>query len=1346
MHFLRDLLRKPISRKALLCFALAFSLIDVRFACAQIVLDSYTGPITDNELASFKNFMLNRLIPPHPWGFNDTDHNYISDGPAGRDVEAMGLMYEATGNVDILNRMVDFVDAFVYMRNDLPGGTQTVMWTGDVDPVWPGNGPAHPPSNYAGGENGDTIAHIEYCALLILKTPSLWELPIPDGDPHGFGVTYLDRAKFYIARTDEANDQYSYKYFVTRDNLIRNPPNWPQGFHTMEAINIQMMLDGGFERDAEIHELLADNPDRVAKYDAVVQTSVRECLDGMEHAYTADGQTVYKWGYYPWSTNLNESVGHGNYDVLGIWRAWMRGSVYGITTDEVTPIAEAMVHVISQGNNQFTGNVDGSGSIMNRMDGEWVPAADWDPLVYDLIAQADVANGRYATTPGIAAPILWMKQRLSAPPIADFSLSVTSTAPSVTPGSIAGFTVTLKPSGNFADAVSLSVSGLPNGAIATFNPASISGGSGSATLTIATTSPTPANSYALTVTGTPANGSFSRTAQATLVIDPPPSQWILHGRHDKLLTGHSSRQRLLLDAGWRFQLHDPEDAGPDVTSYPEISNLAKLKAADVDAETQLEQTRPDVVATHVGESVSFVQSDFDDSSWRAVDLPHDWAVELPFSQTDDKGHGYKALKGNSIGWYRRSFHLPAHDSGKVLLLEFDGVYRNALVWLNGHILGRNVSGYSSFFFDITQYANFGGSNVLVVRVDATRLEGWFYEGAGIYRHVWLEQMDPVHVDHWGTFVTSDANVPDAQVNIQTDVRNDGSTDSAETLLSAILDARGNVVGSAAQPVSVGAGQVTTVNQRVTVANVNRWSPDTPYLYKVVSIIGSLHREKTRHRKHHHGEETTVIADRYETPFGVRSISFDPNNGFLLNGQRFDLRGVADHQDHAGIGSALPDRVEYFRLEKLKEFGVNAVRTAHNPPAPELLDAADQIGMLIMDENRRLGYDAETLGELERLIRRDRNHPSVFVWSLANEETLQGTSTGAKILSKMQDLVHQLDPSRQCTAAMNGGWGSGFSTVVDVQGFNYHEGNMRSFHTKFPDQPSVSTEDGSGFETRGIYASSAADGWIDDYVDKKASWGAVPETMVPFYSANPWNAGSFYWTGFDYRGEPTPYSWPAISSQFGLLDSCGFRKNGSYYLEANWTNHTVLHLFPHWNWSGHEGTPINVRVFSNCGDHVEVFLNGESQGLQVANTLGHEEWTVPYVAGTVEARCYSGDQVTATTTVTTTGDPAAISLEPDRAIIHADGKDVAMVTVAVIDANGATVPTANNLITFSVTGGKIIGVGNGDPGSHESDKGLSRSVFNGLAQVIVQATDKPGNIILRATSANLSSRTVTIKAR
>jgi hypothetical protein len=422
-----------MNTRGLLWAVVGASVLQAGAANAQIALDSFTGPITQNELTSFKNYMKTRTWPPNPWGLTDGAHNYIADGPAGRDVEAMGLMYEATGDVAVLDRMIEFVDAFVFMRNDLPGGAHRVMWTGKVDKVWPGNGPTVTNPTYSGGENADTIAHILYAALLILKTPSLWNAVVPDGNPHGFGATYLQRAKTYVARCDEANDEYSYKYFVTSANLIRNPANWPSGFHTMEATNIQMMQNGGYQRDAEAHEILGDDPARVAKYHAVVKTSVRECLNGMKHAYTVGGHNVFKWGYYPWSTSFNESVGHANYDMIGLWRAWTRRSLYAITTDEVTPFADTMLYAISKGNNQFSGNVDGSGTLMNRVDGEWVVTADWRPAVYDLIAHADVANGRYATTPHIAASILWMKQRLNGSPSPTATPTPTPTAPRPTP-------------------------------------------------------------------------------------------------------------------------------------------------------------------------------------------------------------------------------------------------------------------------------------------------------------------------------------------------------------------------------------------------------------------------------------------------------------------------------------------------------------------------------------------------------------------------------------------------------------------------------------------------------------------------------------------------------------------------------------------------------------------------------------------------------------------------------------------------------------------------------------------------------------------------------------------------
>lgn len=799
----------------------------------------------------------------------------------------------------------------------------------------------------------------------------------------------------------------------------------------------------------------------------------------------------------------------------------------------------------------------------------------------------------------------------------------------------------------------------------------------------------------------------------------------------------SPRQRLSLDAGWRFQLGDPPDVTTNVTYYPEIANLAKLQSAQVTgsgSETYYETNRVDIFATHAGENVSFVQTNYDDSAWRLLNLPHDWAVELPFNSSADGGHGFKPLGNssfgiNNIGWYRRTFVLPAGFAGQSLWLEFDGVYRNCLVWLNGHILGRNVSGYSSFYFDATPYANPGGTNVLVVRVDASRFEGWFYEGAGIYRHVWLTTENPVHVAEWGTFAyTSALSGSNATVTIQTDVTNQSAAaTSGGSLTSTIYDAGGNAVASITSAVNISSGQDLVVTQAVSFT-ANLWSLETPYLYKLVTTISNQN----------------AVADIYDTPFGVRTVSIDSTNGVFINGQRVAIQGMCNHQDMAGVGSALPDRLQYYRIERLKEMGCNAYRSSHNEPTAELLDACDRLGMLVLDENRRLGTNAEPMSELSRQIRRDRNHPSVFMWSLCNEETLQGTAQGAAIIQVMQNLVHSLDPTRECTAAMSGGWGSGFSPVLDVMGFNYNLGGIDSYHSSFPTQGCIGTETSSEVGTRGIYTNDAANGFVTAYDNNAVSWGETAEAWWQFYAARPWSSGGFCWTGFDYRGEPTPYGWPCINSHFGVMDMCGFPKDIFYYYQANWTFKPLLHVFPHWNWSS-PGQPINVWAFGNC-QAVELFTNGVSLGRQALNIQGHVEWdNVPSAAGTLRAIGYNYGLPVITNTMVTAGAPAAIALIPDRNTILADDRDVSVVTVAVLDAQGNVVPTATNEIYFSISGGTIIGVGNGNPSSHEMDNASQRAVFNGLAQVIVQSTALPGSITLTATSPGLTPTNVTITA-
>ena len=431
------------------------------------------------------------------------------------------------------------------------------------------------------------------------------------------------------------------------------------------------------------------------------------------------------------------------------------------------------------------------------------------------------------------------------------------------------------------------------------------------------------------------------------------------------------RDRTLIDSGWRFQLGDPVDVTTNVTWYPEIADLAKVEPAQLTgtgSETYLQTIRVDIMATHAGENVSFVQTNYNDSAWRSLNLPHDWVVELPFDQNADGSHGFKTVGNssyttNNVGWYRRTFTIPSGYAGQTLWLDFDGVYRNSLVWLNGHILGRNVSGYASFYYDVTPYANPGGTNVLVVRVDASRFEGWFYEGAGIYRHVWLTDVNPVHVAHWGTYVTTAIAGANATVTVQTTVTNQsGSATVNGSLTSTILDANSNAVTAVTSNLNLAAGQGLVVTQTLTVVSAHLWSLQTPYLYNLVSTVSNA----------------TAVADVYTTTFGARTVSFDSTNGFTLNGQRVEIFGVCNHQDAAGVGSAVPDRLLYYRLERMKQMGVNGYRTSHNMPAAELLDDCDRLGILVLDENRRLGTNAEPLNELTRLLLRDRNHPSILV--------------------------------------------------------------------------------------------------------------------------------------------------------------------------------------------------------------------------------------------------------------------------------------------------------------------------------------------------------------------------------
>ncbi len=773
------------------------------------------------------------------------------------------------------------------------------------------------------------------------------------------------------------------------------------------------------------------------------------------------------------------------------------------------------------------------------------------------------------------------------------------------------------------------------------------------------------------------------------------------------------RERLLLDSGWRFHLGHALDPAQDF-GFAQATAPAKRPALSPSA------------------------IDFDDSAWKPIDLPHDWAVELDFVNDPELLlHGFKPLgrdyPGTSIGWYRYVFEIPSVDVGRRISVEFDGIYRDYEVAVNGYNLGRHNSGYAPSRYDLTDVLNYGGKNALVVRADATQFEGWWYEGAGIYRHVWLVKTHPVHIAPWGTYVRSEVTGRDALLTISTEVDNDGDSEAECRVVWTILDESGEHVGSSESSLApVGIGTRHVFQGHVRLASPLRWSIEEPHLYRVATTLSNGGAE----------------LDRYECTFGIRTIRFDADRGFFLNDKPVKIQGTCNHQDHAGVGIALPDRIQYYRIEKLKEMGSNAYRTAHNPATPELLEATDRLGMLVMAETRVPSSNKEGQSHLETMIRRDRNHPSIILWSLGNEQKDQGDEKGARIAASLKRLARRLDPTRPVTFGMDEHWGKGVSHVVDVQGFNYKSGGpeMDEFHRQFPRQPALGSEVASTLSTRGRYVVDKVNGHQSAYDVNIPEWGATAEGWWRVFVARPYLAGGFVWTGFDYRGEPTTYQWPCISSAFGILDTCGFPKDNFYYYQSWWGTKPVLHLFPHWNWPGREGEGIDVWCHTNL-DRVELFLNGASLGAKTVPRYSHLEWKVKYAPGVLEARGFKDGRHVLTSKRETTGGPAAVALVPDRYEISADGQDVSMIEVRVVDGQGRIVPVADDKITFQLSGpGRLIGVGNGNPSSHEADKGHSRKAFNGLCQAIVQSTKEAGELRVKAEAPGLKPATAVIIAK
>ncbi len=758
------------------------------------------------------------------------------------------------------------------------------------------------------------------------------------------------------------------------------------------------------------------------------------------------------------------------------------------------------------------------------------------------------------------------------------------------------------------------------------------------------------------------------------------------------------------------------------------------------AEKDFNYTIATIFSKSGGAARTAIDPRFDDTKWRNLNLPHDWAVELPFVYRDNfdlMAHGYKPVGGlfpeTSIGWYRKHFTVARADSGLRFRVRFDGIFRDANIWLNGFYLGNNKSGYVGESYDITDYINFDRDNVIVVRADASQYEGWFYEGAGIYRHVWLEKYNNLHIEADGLFAYSSTKDNIATVTIETAVKNENFFGTQFTVQSYMTDRTGKkIVQAREQSFSVPAGGTANSKQVVSIAGARRWTLDDPYLYRVVSVV----------------RQNGKIVDSVKHRFGIRTVEVKAN-GFFLDGKNIKLQGVNCHQDHAGVGSALPDYLQFYRIRLLKNMGVNSYRTSHNAPTPELLDACDSLGMLVMSEQRLLNSSPEYMSQFERLVKRDRSRASIFMWSIGNEEGwIHTTSVGKRVAQTFIAKLKELDPTRTSTYAADvPNVYNGVNEVVPVRSFNYRQFAVADYHRDHPTQPIIGTEMGSTVTTRGIYEKDTIRAYVPDQDITAPWWASTAETWWPLAANNDFWLGGYVWTGFDYRGEPTPYQWPNINSHFGIMDMCGFPKNIYYYYQSWWTDKDVLHISPaHWNfrdkqagWNKPKGDTIQVWVNSNA-DNVELFLNGKSLGKKDMPRNSHLKWTVEYAPGKLEAIAHKkGKRLYQK--IETTSLPTEIVVTPYKTTMIADGKDASVINISVMDREGREVLDAENMIRFKIEGeGKIVGVGNGDPSSHEPDicvDGMwQRKLFNGKCQVIVQAGTKPDMIKFEASAVGL----------
>jgi len=776
---------------------------------------------------------------------------------------------------------------------------------------------------------------------------------------------------------------------------------------------------------------------------------------------------------------------------------------------------------------------------------------------------------------------------------------------------------------------------------------------------------------------------------------------------EKVSPIYAPHERLSLDNGWRFYLGD--------IPFPIIRGQGMS-----------------YTNAKAGKAWGAADPDFDDTQWRLLNLPHDWAVESAYDSTENPTQGYRK---RGFGWYRRNFKLDAKDKGKHIELQFDGIATNCTIWVNGTIMHRNFCGYTSSYIDITSMAKYGDEvNNIAIRVDAVTQEGWWYEGAGIYRHTWLVKQSPVHIMTDGIFAQplKEANggwiIP-----VEATVENSSAKGADYTIKTSLLDAKGNEI-----TVGEGNGTITALGKQVCktkmfAMNPDLWTLENPALYKVRTIL----------------LQDGNPADTLLTTCGFRTIQFRADSGFFLNDKWVKIKGTCNHQDHAGVGVAVPDALWDFRVKKLKEMGSNAHRCSHNPPSNEFLDACDRNGILVMDENRNFNVSPEYQRQLEWMVRRDRNHPSIILWSVFNEESMQGTENGYEMVRRMSNVVKQLDTTRPVTAAQSGGQLApiNVSHAVDVVGFNYQQGSYETYHKQYPNKPITSSEDVSGQMNRGEYVSDKKKHILAAYDDIKPGWGTTHRVGWKAIAEKPYVAGCFVWTGFDYRGEPQPFEWPSASSVFGCMDVCGFPKTAFYIHQAQWTPESkpILNVVPHWNWPIDSiGKEIKVMVMSNA-ETIKLKLNGKEIGEQKVDKYEMNSFKVPYQPGKLEAVGYKQGKEVSHFVVETTGEPVKLELIPYKNMLSGDGLDAIPVTVRALDAKGRPVETANIPVEFSINGpANIIGMGNGNHNNHDAEKGNKYSLYNGLAQVIIQSkASSSGDVLLTASSGNLKIASIHI---